>query len=92
MTVTGATPWQAGVQPSLVDVLVNHGAKVDGVAEEGGPLDVPSSSGTQEQLSDWCCGRTRRQYHLRRRIGSHGRHPSHACDRYGHGQGHASDG
>lgn len=38
MTVTSVHPWGAGVQASLVDVLVDHDAKVDGVADEGGPL------------------------------------------------------
>jgi ankyrin repeat protein len=38
MTVTSIHPWRAGVQASLVDALVDHGAKVDGIADEGGPL------------------------------------------------------
>jgi len=38
LTVTSVHPYLAGVQASLVDVLVDHGAKVDGVAGDGGPL------------------------------------------------------
>jgi hypothetical protein len=38
MTVTSVVPWKAGVQATLVDVLVDHDARVDGIADEGGPL------------------------------------------------------
>lgn len=38
LTVTSVHPYLAGVQASLVDVLADHGAKVDGVADDGGPL------------------------------------------------------
>jgi ankyrin repeat protein len=38
MTVTSVHPYLAGVQASLVDVLIDHGAKLDGVADDGAPL------------------------------------------------------
>jgi ankyrin repeat protein len=38
MTVTSVHPYLAGVQASLVDVLADHGAKIDGVAGDGAPL------------------------------------------------------
>jgi ankyrin repeat protein len=38
LVVTSVHPYLAGVQADLVDVLVNHGAKIDGVADDGGPL------------------------------------------------------
>ncbi|HXM43144.1 MAG TPA: ankyrin repeat domain-containing protein [Bryobacteraceae bacterium] len=38
LTVTSVHPYLAGVQTSLVDVLVDHGAKIDGVAGDGAPL------------------------------------------------------
>lgn len=38
LTVTSVHPWKAGVQASLVDVLVDHGARVDGLADDGAPL------------------------------------------------------
>jgi hypothetical protein len=38
LVVTSAVPWQAGVQSRLVDVLLDHGAAVEGTRGEGGPL------------------------------------------------------
>jgi ankyrin repeat protein len=38
LTVTSVHPYLAGVQASLVDVLADYGAKIDGVADDGGPL------------------------------------------------------
>jgi hypothetical protein len=38
LVVTSVFPWLAGVQSRLVDVLLDHGAAIDGVANEGGPL------------------------------------------------------
>ena len=38
MTVTSAHPWKAGIQPNIVDALVDHDSRVDGIADEGGPL------------------------------------------------------
>lgn len=38
LAVTSIHPYLAGVQTSLVDVLTDHGAKVDGVADDGAPL------------------------------------------------------
>ena len=38
LTVTSVHPYVARVQSSLVDVLVDHGALVDGVAGDGAPL------------------------------------------------------
>jgi hypothetical protein len=38
LTVTSVHPYLAGVQADLVDVLIDHGAKVEGVADDGGPL------------------------------------------------------
>jgi ankyrin repeat protein len=37
-TVTSVHPYLAGVQASLVDVLVDHGARVDGIDNDGAPL------------------------------------------------------
>lgn len=38
MTVTSVHPYLAGVQASLVDVLIDYGAKVDGVDDDGSPM------------------------------------------------------
>jgi hypothetical protein len=38
LLVTSVHPWRAGVQAELVDALVDHGAKVDGVRADGEPL------------------------------------------------------
>jgi ankyrin repeat protein len=38
LVVTSLHPWQAGVQSDLVDVLVDYGAKVDGVDDDSAPL------------------------------------------------------
>jgi hypothetical protein len=38
MTVTSVHPWRAGVQATLVDALVDHDSKVEGIEGEGGPL------------------------------------------------------
>ena len=38
MTVTSFNPWRAGVQASIVDVLIDFDSKVDGITDEGGPL------------------------------------------------------
>jgi hypothetical protein len=38
LTVTSVHPWKAGVQESLVDVLLDHGARIEGLADDGGPL------------------------------------------------------
>lgn len=38
LTVTSVHPWKAGVQARLVDVLVDYGAKVDGLDDDGSPL------------------------------------------------------
>jgi len=38
LTVTSVHPFLAGIQASLVDVLVDHGAKVDGLDDDGAPL------------------------------------------------------
>ncbi len=38
LTVTSVYPYLAGVQASLMDVLADHGARVDGVADDGAPL------------------------------------------------------
>ena len=38
LTVTSVHPYLAGVQASLVDVLADHGARIDGVAGDGAPL------------------------------------------------------
>ncbi len=40
LTVSSVHPYLAGVQPSLVDVLIDHGAKIDGLADDGAPLGV----------------------------------------------------
>ncbi len=38
LLVTSVHPYLAGVQATLVDVLVDHGAAVDGIAGDGAPL------------------------------------------------------
>jgi hypothetical protein len=38
LAVTSSVPWQAGVQAKLADVFLDHGAKIDGLTGEGGPL------------------------------------------------------
>jgi hypothetical protein len=38
LAVTSSVPWQAGVQARLADVFLDHGAKIDGLTGEGGPL------------------------------------------------------
>jgi ankyrin repeat protein len=38
LAVTSLYPWQAGIQSDLVDVLVDYGAKVEGVNDDGTPL------------------------------------------------------
>jgi len=38
MAVTSVVPFLAGVQTSLVDVLIDYDAKVDGVEDDGAPL------------------------------------------------------
>jgi ankyrin repeat protein len=38
LIVTSCVPYVAGVQATLVDVLIDHGANVDGVNEDGSPL------------------------------------------------------
>ena len=48
LTVTSVHPYVAGVQASLVDVLVDHGAKVDGVADDGAPLGCALLFGYRE--------------------------------------------
>jgi ankyrin repeat protein len=48
LTVTSCHPYLAGVQASLVDVLVDHGAKVDGVADDGAPLGCALLFGYRE--------------------------------------------
>jgi hypothetical protein len=48
LTVTSVHPYLAGVQASLVDVLVDYGAKVDGVAGDGGPLGCALLFGYRE--------------------------------------------
>lgn len=48
LTVTSCHPYLAGVQASLVDVLVDHGAKVDGLADDGAPLGCALLFGYRE--------------------------------------------
>jgi len=48
LTVTSVHPYLAGVQASLVDVLADHGAKVDGVAADGAPLGCALLFGYRE--------------------------------------------
>jgi ankyrin repeat protein len=48
LTVTSCHPYLAGVQASLVDVLVDHGAKVDGLADDGAPLGCALLFGYKE--------------------------------------------
>ena len=38
LTVTSMYTFLAGVQAKLVDVFLDHGAKIDGITDEGGPL------------------------------------------------------
>lgn len=38
LTVTSVHPFLAGVQADIVDALIDHGAKVDGIDDETGPL------------------------------------------------------
>src|SRR5438477_9528488 len=38
LTVTSVHPWKARVQEGLVDVLLDHHAKIDGPANDGAPL------------------------------------------------------
>ena len=38
LTVTSVHTFMAGVQAKLVDVFLDHGARIDGVTDEGGPL------------------------------------------------------
>jgi ankyrin repeat protein len=38
LTVTSVYTFMAGVQAKLVDVFLDHGARIDGVTDEGGPL------------------------------------------------------
>jgi ankyrin repeat protein len=38
LTVTSVHPFLAGIQATLVDVLVDHGAKLDGLDDDGAPL------------------------------------------------------
>jgi hypothetical protein len=38
LAVTSSVPWQAGVQAKLADVFIDHGAKIEGLTGEGGPL------------------------------------------------------
>jgi ankyrin repeat protein len=48
MTVTSVHPYLAGVQASLVDVLADHGARIDGVAGDGAPLGCALLFGYKE--------------------------------------------
>jgi ankyrin repeat protein len=48
MTVTSVHPYLAGVQAGLVDVLVDYGARVDGVADDGAPLGCALLFGYRE--------------------------------------------
>ena len=48
LTVTTVHPYLAGVQASLVDVLADHGAKLDGVADDGAPLGCALMFGYRE--------------------------------------------
>jgi len=48
LTVTSVHPYLAGVQASLVDVLADHGAKLDGVADDGAPLGCALMFGYRE--------------------------------------------
>jgi len=48
LTVTSVHPYLAGVQASLVDVLADHGAKIDGVADDGAPLGCALLFGYRE--------------------------------------------
>jgi ankyrin repeat protein len=48
LTVTSCHPYLAGVQASLVDVLVDHRAKVDGIADDGAPLGCALLFGYRE--------------------------------------------
>lgn len=55
LTVTSVHPYLAGVQASLVDVLADYGSKMNGVANDGGPLELRSSSDTEKRRNAWCC-------------------------------------
>ena len=48
LTVTSVHPYLAGVQASLVDVLADHGARIDGVAGDGAPLGCALLFGYRE--------------------------------------------
>jgi hypothetical protein len=48
LTVSSVHPYVAGVQASLVDVLADHGAKLDGVADDGAPLGCALLFGYRE--------------------------------------------
>jgi len=48
LTVTSVHPHLAGVQASLVDVLADHGAKIDGVDDDGAPLGCALLFGYRE--------------------------------------------
>src|ERR1035438_7565066 len=48
LTVTSVHPYLAGVQANLVDVLADHGAKIDGVSEDGAPLGCALLFGYRE--------------------------------------------
>ena len=48
LMVTSVYPYLAGVQANLVDVLVDHGARVDGVDDEGAPLGCALLFGYRE--------------------------------------------
>ena len=48
LTVTSVHPYLAGVQASLVDVLADHGARIDGVADDGAPLGCALLFGYRE--------------------------------------------
>src|ERR1017187_5400477 len=48
LTVTSVHPYLAGVQANLVDVLADHGAKIDGVSEDGATLGCALLFGYRE--------------------------------------------
>ena len=48
LTVTSVHLYLAGVQASLVDVLADHGARIDGVADDGAPLGCALLFGYRE--------------------------------------------
>src|ERR1022692_3540475 len=92
LTVTSVHPYLAGVQANLVDVLADHGAKIDGVSEDGAARVCAAVRVQGSGRTFGSARRARRQPDLRRGIGPHGRSPSHAGHRYGHGQDRAPDG